>query len=101
MIALTHLLRSLGLGRDPESVYASLMLTAYFDESGHLDEHKIVVMAGFVASVAQWEAFGVAWKKALGDVPQFHMKEFVRKDHPFYVGWDGERRTQFMTALVY
>lgn len=99
-MALTHLLRSLILGRDPESVHAALMLTAYFDESGHRDEHQTVVMAGFVASIRQWEAFDAAWKKALGDIPYFHMKEFVRKDHPFYADWDAERRTRFMTGLV-
>src|SRR6266478_4745839 len=99
MIALTHLLRSLTLGRDSESVHAALMLTAYFDESGHASDHQTIVIAGFVASIAQWEAFDIAWKKALGIVPYFHMKEFVHELAP-YTNWNKERRREFMTGLI-
>jgi hypothetical protein len=99
MMPLTHLLRSLTLGRDSESVHAALMLTAYFDESGHASDHQTIVIAGFVASITQWEVFDIAWKNALSDVPYFHMKEFVRELAP-YTNWDKDRRRRFMTGLI-
>jgi hypothetical protein len=51
----------------------------YLDDSGHPDDQPYVVVAGFVATEAQWLAFEGAWRSALkrnvlGSV--FHMTEF-------------------------
>jgi hypothetical protein len=40
-------------------------LVAYFDDSRNEDA-GIVVVAGYVASVATWDRFGSAWARALG-----------------------------------
>jgi hypothetical protein len=42
-------------------------LVAYFDDSRNEDA-GIVVVAGYVASVATWDRFGSAWARALGPV---------------------------------
>jgi hypothetical protein len=59
-----------------------LMLTGYFDESGHADDSRcdFVGMAGFVAPLAAWETLETEWaallrKEQLSE--PFHMKEFA------------------------
>ena len=52
----------------------------YLDDSGHPDNQPYVVVAGYVASEAQWLAFEPEWKSTLakyqlGDV--FHMTDFM------------------------
>jgi hypothetical protein len=49
-------------------------LVAYFDDSRNEDA-GIVVVAGYVASVATWDRFGSAWARALGAGPTRHTRE--------------------------
>lgn len=60
------------------------MLTCYFDEAGGA-EHKFIVVAGYVSSVAQWLVFESDWKILLAkyQVPYLHMKEFAHFKGPF------------------
>ena len=49
-----------------------LMLTGYFDESGH-DGIGHVTVAGFVGDDTQWNALTAKWKNALGKRKSLHM----------------------------
>lgn len=57
-----------------------MMLTGYFDDSGHITNKPALVVAGFVAPVGQWQLFEKDWRAELRR-PEFrldymHMKEF-------------------------
>jgi hypothetical protein len=78
------------------------MFSAYLDASGNSDE-KAVTVAGFVSTVAKWEAFAPAWKSILAEwgVPKFRMTEFANrsgdyKDFPK----DSAKRRLFIEQLV-
>lgn len=60
------------------------MFTCYFDEAGG-DDHGFTVVAGFMASVEQWDSFEIDWKLFLikYDVPYMHMLEFAHCSGPF------------------
>lgn len=76
-----------------------VMLTAYFDETGHEKDlnSRICGMAGCVAPVKVWERFEVKWRKRLEEagIAYFHMKEFAHCTGPFAKGWkDDEPKRQ-------
>lgn len=54
------------------------MLRAYCDESGKHDAARIIVVAGYVASAAEWNRFSRAWKKIVRRLPSgsFHASDF-------------------------
>jgi hypothetical protein len=90
----SHLARVVWLGRYSLDNLL-VMLAAYFDGSGGADQPMMVV-AGYVSTVARWERFEIDWRLALAKhgVPYFHMKEFAHFKGPF-VGWEkkeGSRR---------
>ena len=60
------------------------MFTCYFDEAGGKD-HGFTVVAGYIASVEQWEHFEVDWKLFLISykVPYFHMSRLSQFKSPF------------------
>ena len=65
-----------------------LMLTAYFDETGHADDPilNFAGMAGFVAPHAKWLNFEDQWRDTLknaGLLDPFHMKEFAHSTGQF------------------
>ncbi|MGH9688912.1 MAG: hypothetical protein ACRD5K_17670 [Candidatus Acidiferrales bacterium] len=51
---------------------------AYFDDSGHPDGQKAVIVAGFIASEEQWLLFEKEWKAILAplSIDLFHMADF-------------------------
>jgi hypothetical protein len=57
-----------------------MMFTGYFDDSGHVTNNKVLVVAGFVAPVGQWKMFEKDWRAILKhprfDLDYLHMKEF-------------------------
>jgi hypothetical protein len=57
-----------------------MMLTGYFDDSGHITNKKVLLVCGFVAPVGQWKAFEKDWRAILRnpkfDLDHLHMKEF-------------------------
>ena len=77
------------------------MLTAYCDASGGPD-HGLMVVAGWISTVAQWDRFDADWRLLLAryDLPYFHMKEFAHSKGPFeaWKGEEGKRRTFLSTA---
>jgi hypothetical protein len=63
-----------------------LSLQAYVDESGGVGQSRAFVMAGFLASVDTWDAFGRDWHRALHRSPElqyFKMHEAVRREGEF------------------
>src|ERR1700688_4403803 len=98
---LEHIGRSvLGLRYSRENLFA--MLTCYFDEAGG-DDHHFMVVAGYVASVEQWERFESDWKIVLAryDVPYLHMKEFAHFKGPF-TKWKSQpgTRARFLNSAA-
>src|ERR1043166_2124439 len=61
------------------------MYSAYFDESGHPDGGKYLVVAGCIADVTQWAEFDREWKAALAPLgsPVFHTVDFDNGEKPF------------------
>src|SRR5260370_6225092 len=84
---LEHIGRSVwGLRYSSESLFA--MFTCYLDEAGGPDQGFMVV-AGYVASVEQWEQFEADWKLFLISykVPYFHMSRLAQFKSP-YAKWE-------------
>jgi hypothetical protein len=82
-----------------------LMLTGYFDETGHSKDptQRIVGMGGLLAPASGWETFEHKWKRALKefDIPYFHMKEFAHSTDVFE-DWKGREiiRRKLFAKLI-
>lgn len=52
----------------------------YIDDSGKSDQSPVLVLAGYLASDARWEAFDMEWRGVLErfDMPAFHATEVWR-----------------------
>jgi hypothetical protein len=61
------------------------MYSAYFDESGHPDDSRYLVVAGAVADVDQWVHFEREWISALAPLGTriFHAVDFNNRNPPF------------------
>jgi hypothetical protein len=77
------------------------VLTAYFDESGHIDTPGYFSIGALVAPSAAWGPFSQAWRQALqeNDAPYLHMREFAHRRGP-YQGWKEEQRRALLAACV-
>ena len=79
------------------------MLTAVFDAGGSEHDQKCLVVAGFVASAADWISFDTKWRQRLADdgIAYFHMVEFAHFDGEF-IGWRNQeaRRRQLLADLM-
>ncbi len=79
-------------------------VTSYFDASGR-DEHAVIIVAGYISTVAKWDRFDRDWRKVIArkefDVPYFHMMKFAHSVGVFE-GWKGDepRRRRFINALL-
>jgi hypothetical protein len=83
--AIEHLARSIWLGRF-EWFNRMAYYSAYFDESGHPDDSKYVIVAGAVADVNQWVHLEREWKSVLaplGSDVVFHAVDFDQRNPPF------------------
>ncbi len=87
--------------RRGEASVAILKFQSFWDDSG--TEH-VVTMAGYVASVEQWDLFDNAWNAVLSEfcVPRSHMTDFVAKQGDFAgPEWDDDdRRKRFIEGLI-
>ncbi len=79
-----------------------LMLTAYFDETGHADDPQLSFagMAGFVAPAGAWANFEDQWNDTLRNAQlsePFHMKDFAHSVGQFksWKGKEDKRRLLF------
>ncbi len=63
------------------------VLKVYVDDSGEKEnrQHKVCSIAGYIASVEQWEIFEKLWKWTLNhyNIPYLHMKDFASNNPPF------------------
>ena len=59
-------------------------LAACFDASGKKHGEVRVVVAGFISSTTDWDAFDLAWRMRLSDdrIEYFHMVEFAQSRCP-------------------
>lgn len=79
-----------------------MAMTAYFDESGtHGRESPSIIVAGFGATVQQWNGCEKRLKKLFSDfgVDHFHAKEFRGTKGPFK-GWDVEKKGKFLSRFL-
>jgi hypothetical protein len=78
------------------------MFTTALDASGS-PEHRIFVVAGFVAPDAAWDEFSNEWKERLAEdgLNYFHMREYAHSVGPWR-GWkgDGRRRNRLFGDLM-
>jgi hypothetical protein len=79
-----HLARSLWLGSF-KWTNRMAMYSAYFDESGHPDRGKYLVVAGCIADIKQWVEFEREWKRELAPfgTALFHTVDFDNGNRPF------------------
>ncbi|MGA2712951.1 MAG: DUF3800 domain-containing protein [Bryobacteraceae bacterium] len=79
-----HLARSILLGRFDWSRRMA-MYSAYFDESGHPDRGKYLIVAGGLASVDQWVHLEREWAEVLAPfgTTVLHTVDFERRKPPF------------------
>jgi hypothetical protein len=82
-----------------------LMLTAYFDETGHADDPVLnfAGMAGFVAPYGRWVNFEDQWRDTLtnaGLAEPFHMKEFAHSTGQFKAWKNQEDRRRMLLGRL-
>jgi hypothetical protein len=85
---------------EPGAVY--MAMTAYFDESGtHGESSPAVIVAGFGATVAQWNGCEKRLKKLFADygIQRFHAKEW-RQTKGEFRGWDFQKKGHFLSRLL-
>jgi len=89
--------RSLGL--KPSSLWA--MLAAYFDESGTHADSKILVLAGVISPVAQWEKLTRSWERVLSEngLPAFHTVDCAHRRNAF-ASWDAKACDALYRRLI-
>ena len=100
-----HLAYALFLNHNPHERFFVMLnsYTAYFDASG-TKQAKLIVVAGYIASVHDWLIFEKEWKMVLEKVgvPHFHMKKFTACRKPFdNKKWRREQyRKDFLERLI-
>jgi len=72
----------------------------FFDESGCYDSARILVVAGWVATLDEWEKFEKQWKLALkrAGVRTFHFTDFDNNRGEFE-GWSVGRKGNFIEQI--
>jgi hypothetical protein len=79
-----------------------MLHSAFFDASGHPDQHRVLMVAGYAANIKQWKAFEEQWNAILlkHGVKSFHMTDFASSGGEF-AGWKGksQKRKDFTDEL--
>ncbi|MCH8994553.1 MAG: DUF3800 domain-containing protein [Chloroflexi bacterium] len=78
---------------------------AYADDSGTHKGSEFCLVAGYIGSPRQWKLFRRDWREALGDVPEFHAKDFFpraawKSSESPYHGWDERQAAAFLDRLL-
>jgi hypothetical protein len=80
------------------------MLSAAFDAGGSKHDQPVLIVAGFVSTVADWMDFDREWKERLSKegLDYFHAQRFAQSSGPFKEGWKGNegRRQALLGDLV-
>jgi hypothetical protein len=93
---------SLALAHRVEPGAWYMPMTAYFDESGtHGAESPAILVAGFGATVAQWNGCEKRLRKLFDDyeVDKFHAKDF-RGTKGDFKGWDIDKKAKFNSRFL-
>lgn len=76
------------------------LLKVYCDDSGTDQKSRVVVVAGYLSTVAQWDIFSKEWSKALKEFGLTHLR---RADLENFQGqfkkWTPTRRTELVQRL--
>jgi hypothetical protein len=101
----TYDARVSGLATPAEREGRILMVlqTGYFDDSGSDIGSKYYVLAGFLASVEDWEAVSTKWAATLNKEPSleyFKMSHAMAMDGQFRRGWTVPLRNQRIMELI-
>lgn len=86
--------------KSPDHLY--MAMTGFFDESGtHGAESPVVIVAGFLATVEQWDAYERDLKTLMAEysVKQFHAKD-LRQHKGDFKGWPTARRATFTSRFL-
>jgi hypothetical protein len=94
-----------GLPKSERDRRQIMMLQAFVDDSGSDPQSFVYVLAGFVASPAQWAAFTDEWEKALNQSPRlayFKNNEAMGLKGQFNktCGWSSQKRDDRLVALA-
>jgi hypothetical protein len=84
----------------PDRLY--MAMTGFFDESGtHGAESPVVIVAGFIASVEQWDAYERDLAALMADygVKKFHAKDLRGRKGDFK-GWPIPKRATFTSRFL-
>jgi hypothetical protein len=83
------------------------MFHAFLDESGTHHGARAMAVAGYVASLKEWQAFNLEWQRALSDFgisDFFHMNKFEGarngRGAPPYNSWSAELKEKRFETLV-
>lgn len=73
------------------------MVTGYFDDSGTSAKDSVVVVAGYIGSVVQWQKFDREWGSLLSKygVTVMHRAD-LESSWGEFVGWKPEKRKEFV-----
>jgi hypothetical protein len=98
-------LSSLSVLNPPPGNWVMAVLKAYFDDSGNQEQQKekVCSLAGWVATVDQWQYFEQKWKEALKDygLDYLHMKDFAPRIKHFKKFKDDEKsRIALLQSLI-
>jgi hypothetical protein len=77
------------------------LIAAYFDESGHSSESRVVAIGGALGPPRAWTRIRKEWSAILTEhgVKVFHMKDFENRYGEFK-GWDEKRRRSLLGELL-
>src|SRR5579872_1387810 len=79
-----------------------MAMLGYFDESGtHGVDSPVVIVAGFLATVEQWNAYERDLGTLLSEyrVEKFHAKDF-RQTKGDFKGWAGAKKAKFNSRFL-
>lgn len=85
---------------NPDRPYMAMI--GYFDESGtHGAESPVVIVAGFIATVEQWDAYERDLAPLLTEygVKKFHAKDF-RQTKGDFKGWSSAKKAKFNSRFL-
>lgn len=77
------------------------LITAFFDESGHSSESRVVAMGGALGPPSAWRKIREDWSSLLSKhgVKIFHMTDFENRFGEFK-GWNEDRRRSLLADLL-
>jgi len=89
---------------NPKDGESTMGLSVYFDESGTDSGNSSLIVAGFGATIEQWDRFSDEWLQAQADfrAPCFHAKEFddARRGFGPYADWSKAKRDEYLNRLL-